>query len=55
MSYDPHIREEELKNLVAADLFQSFDWTASKGDIQHSIAISKQPLRTNHYALRTKH
>ncbi|WP_300898166.1 hypothetical protein, partial [uncultured Duncaniella sp.] len=44
MAYSQHIREEELKNKVAIDFFQSFDTTQILGNIDFCVAIpSKQP------------
>ncbi len=37
MPYDPHIREEELKNRVAADLFPSFDCARILGDVDFCV------------------
>ena len=37
MPYDPHIREEELKNRVAVDLFPSFDCARILGDVDFCV------------------
>ena len=42
--YDPNIREEELKNKVAADYFFDFDCTRIVGNIDFCVAVrDKQP------------
>lgn len=37
MPYAPHIREEELKNKVAADLFPSLDGTRILGAVDFCV------------------
>ncbi len=41
MSYYGNIREEELKNRVAADWFAAYDWTGIIGNIDFSVAIKQ--------------
>lgn len=41
MTYPNNIREEELKNLIAKDLFSVYDTSHILGDIDFSVAIPK--------------
>ena len=37
--YGNNLREEEIKNKVAVDYFNDFDWTKRIGDVDYCIAV----------------
>jgi hypothetical protein len=51
MPYSPKIREEELKNKVAADFFHKYDCTGIIKDIDFAVRADLKPAPTPTYLL----
>ncbi len=54
-SYYGNIREEELKNKVAADWFADFDATQILGNIDFSVAVRRDKLQTDLFGNETEY